>query len=120
MKQTKLVLFLMIALCGSLTLHAQKTKKKSKATTTQTAAKIKYQCPMNCEGDKVYSKAGKCPVCNMNLKEQKAVTTAYQCSMKCEGDKTYAKAGKCPVCNMNLKAVPSTEKKKDDHAGHSH
>ncbi len=27
-----------------------------------------YQCPMNCEGDKVYSKPGVCPVCNMHLK----------------------------------------------------
>jgi Cu2+-exporting ATPase len=26
-----------------------------------------YKCPMNCEGDKTYTKAGKCPVCNMNL-----------------------------------------------------
>jgi Cu2+-exporting ATPase len=23
---------------------------------------------MKCEGDKMYTKAGKCPVCNMNLK----------------------------------------------------
>jgi len=23
---------------------------------------------MKCEGDKMYAKAGKCPVCNMNLK----------------------------------------------------
>ncbi len=27
-----------------------------------------YQCPMNCEGDKTYAEAGKCPVCNMDLK----------------------------------------------------
>jgi len=28
-----------------------------------------YQCPMKCEGDKTYAEAGKCPVCNMELKE---------------------------------------------------
>ena len=28
-----------------------------------------YQCPMKCEGDKMYDKAGKCPTCNMDLKE---------------------------------------------------
>lgn len=119
MKQTGLVLFIMIALCGSLTLHAQKTKQKSKTSTTQTADTMKYQCPMKCEGDKVYSKAGKCPVCNMNLKEQKPIATAYQCPMKCEGDKIYTAVGKCPVCKMNLKAMPAKEKK-DDHSGHSH
>ena len=27
----------------------------------------KYQCPMHCEGDKVYDKPGNCPVCNMRL-----------------------------------------------------
>ena len=28
---------------------------------------IKYKCPMNCEGNKVYDKPGNCPVCNMKL-----------------------------------------------------
>ena len=26
-----------------------------------------YQCPMKCEGDKVYEEPGNCPVCNMKL-----------------------------------------------------
>ena len=29
--------------------------------------KIKYFCPMKCEGDKVYDQPGDCPVCNMHL-----------------------------------------------------
>jgi hypothetical protein len=28
-----------------------------------------YQCTMKCEGDKTYAKAGKCPVCEMDLKK---------------------------------------------------
>ncbi len=28
-----------------------------------------YQCPMDCENGKTYDEAGKCPVCNMDLKE---------------------------------------------------
>ncbi|TWT44486.1 hypothetical protein RAS1_09010 [Phycisphaerae bacterium RAS1] len=28
-----------------------------------------YQCPMKCEGDKTYAAPGKCPKCNMALKE---------------------------------------------------
>lgn len=26
-----------------------------------------YACPMECEGDKTYAEAGKCPVCKMDL-----------------------------------------------------
>ncbi len=26
-----------------------------------------YQCPMKCEGDKMYNKPGNCPECNMKL-----------------------------------------------------
>lgn len=29
--------------------------------------KTKYQCPMNCEGNKTYTQPGECPVCNMQL-----------------------------------------------------
>lgn len=28
---------------------------------------VKYQCPMKCEGEKLYERPGKCPVCKMNL-----------------------------------------------------
>ena len=27
----------------------------------------KYQCPMKCEGDKMYDQPGRCPVCKMYL-----------------------------------------------------
>ena len=27
----------------------------------------KYQCPMNCEGNKTYNQPGECPVCKMQL-----------------------------------------------------
>ena len=30
-----------------------------------------YQCPMKCEGEKMYDKPGSCPVCKMDLKEVK-------------------------------------------------
>ncbi len=30
-----------------------------------------FACPMNCEKDKTYNKAGKCPTCGMALKEKK-------------------------------------------------
>lgn len=28
-----------------------------------------FQCPMKCEGTKTYDKAGKCPVCEMDLEQ---------------------------------------------------
>ena len=31
--------------------------------------KGKYQCPMQCEDEKVYDKEGKCPVCEMDLEK---------------------------------------------------
>jgi|GEM_PF-1826709 len=40
------------------------TTKKSKQTAV---AGTKYQCPMKCEGDKLYNAPGNCPVCNMKL-----------------------------------------------------
>lgn len=30
-----------------------------------------FQCPMKCEDEKKYEKAGVCPKCNMNLEEMK-------------------------------------------------
>jgi Cu+-exporting ATPase len=92
-----------------------------------------YYCPMHCEGEKVYDKPGRCPVCNMYLEkksetkekaveksccgtkkesDKKAVPSAaiaagkYYCPMHCEGDKVYDKAGDCPVCGMDLVKAP--------------
>ena len=30
---------------------------------------VAYQCPMLCEGDKIYAEAGSCPECGMDLEE---------------------------------------------------
>ncbi len=32
---------------------------------------VNYQCPMKCEGEKTYTAAGKCPMCQMDMKEVK-------------------------------------------------
>lgn len=104
MKHLKLALMGIAAFFCVTTVNAQIKKSK----TVQHKHSMAYQCPMKCEGDKTYAKAGKCPVCNMNMKavaKEHATTAMYQCPMKCEGDKMYEKAGKCPVCGMNLKAM---------------
>lgn len=80
-----------------------------------------YFCPMECEGEKLYFKQGKCPVCGMYLApveereeiREKAKSTENQkvnldkigefyCPMFCEGDKTYPKNTGCPICGMDL------------------
>ena len=37
-------------------------------TTSKKKETASYQCPMKCEGDKVYQGNGSCPVCKMDLK----------------------------------------------------
>ncbi|BAX82416.1 copper-transporting P-type ATPase [Labilibaculum antarcticum] len=92
------------------------------AKTVDTIHKV-YSCPMKCEGEKVYSSEGRCPVCNMNLKEvnidlnhahdrheniqntHSEANGKYFCPMHCEGNKMYEKSGDCPVCGMHLVAA---------------
>ncbi len=39
-------------------------------------AAAKYFCPMKCEGEKTYDQPGRCPVCNMKLKEVQVAPAA--------------------------------------------
>jgi len=48
---------------------SSKTEKQDDAVKTETVAVKKYACPMQCEGEKTYAQAGKCPVCKMDLQE---------------------------------------------------
>jgi len=106
-----------------------------------------YYCPMECEGEKLYFKQGRCPVCNMflvpieeredhrnkpqtysktNLPENfKNNIGDYFCPMFCEGDKVYKEKGDCPVCHMHLEEiteelVDSSQLSADRHNGHNH
>lgn len=116
MKQLKMVLSMAITVFCFTAVNAQSSKVKANKIGADT---VVYQCPMKCEGDKTYDKAGKCPKCGMNLKaiSKPGAVVTYQCPMKCEGDKTYDKAGKCPKCNMNLVKVEAKkeESNQDEH-----
>jgi transcription initiation factor IIE alpha subunit len=46
----------------------EKTEKVEDTEAKVSEAKT-YACPMQCEGDKTYTEAGKCPVCKMELQE---------------------------------------------------
>ena len=63
----------------------------------------KYYCPMHCEGDKIYSKPGSCPVCGMNLEKipsASAKKKQYTCPMHPEIIRDAP--GPCPICGMDL------------------
>lgn len=69
-KAVYLVLFagcLTATSCGS---ENQTSSDQSKSNTEQVAEK-QYACPMKCEGEKTYDKAGECPKCHMDLEEVK-------------------------------------------------
>ncbi|AUC81465.1 heavy metal translocating P-type ATPase [Lacinutrix sp. Bg11-31] len=63
-----------------------------------------FYCPMHCEGEKTYDKAGDCSVCGMDLVEERNLSTAlsnqWTCSMHPEVIKD--EAGACPICGMDL------------------
>lgn len=70
----------------------------------------KYYCPMFCEGDKVYDKAGHCPVCGMDLVKAPEITAAktqYSCPMHPEVVKD--EPGSCPICGMDLLPMKPVE-----------
>ncbi|WP_445716158.1 heavy metal translocating P-type ATPase [Flavobacterium sp.] len=73
----------------------------------------KYYCPMHCEGDKVYDKAGDCPVCGMDLVQQPTViqNTQYTCPMHPEI--IQDKPGSCPICGMDLVPMEPTQSEED-------
>ena len=63
-----------------------------------------FYCPMHCEEDKTYEKAGDCPVCGMDLVEEMSLTPVdsgqFTCSMHLEIIQNTP--GACPICGMDL------------------
>ena len=63
-----------------------------------------FYCPMHCEGDKTYDKAGDCPVCGMDLVEEQNLTSVSTAQWTCPMHPEIVKdeAGACPICGMDL------------------
>jgi len=61
----KFIKSILIVLMVSLLSSSCNTKKSDIAASDS----IVYQCPMKCEGEKVFSKPGSCSVCKMDLKK---------------------------------------------------
>jgi Cu+-exporting ATPase len=89
-----------------------------KETTLPSNAQGKYYCPMHCEGEKVYDKAGDCPVCGMDLVKAPELTvskTLYTCPMHPEV--IQEGPGSCPICGMDL--VPMEPSESNDQKTYS-
>jgi len=80
--------------------HSHEHKKE---TVIPSNAQGKYYCPMHCEGEKLYDKAGDCPVCGMDLVKAPDLTVnkaLYTCPMHPEVISEIP--GSCPICGMDL------------------
>ena len=73
----------------------------------------KFYCPMHCEGDKVYDKAGDCPVCGMDLVQQPTFVQNTQSTCPMHPEIIQDKPGNCPICGMDLVPMEPTESEED-------
>jgi len=68
-----------------------------------------FYCPMHCEGEKTYSKAGDCPVCGMDLVEQPQLSKAQQYTCPMHPEIITDAPGSCPICGMDLVPLAPSE-----------
>jgi Cu2+-exporting ATPase len=68
---------------------------------------------MHCEGDKVYDKAGDCPVCGMDLVKEPTQNVAVQYTCPMHPEIIQDKPGSCPICGMNLVPMEPTDSEED-------
>ncbi|MCB1192029.1 MAG: copper-translocating P-type ATPase [Leptospiraceae bacterium] len=91
--------------------HHRIDKKEKKPKGKGTGA---FYCPMHCEDVKTYDKAGNCPVCGMDLVEQRTLTTTntqFTCPMHPEIVKD--EQGACPICGMELVPMETNTSEED-------
>lgn len=92
----------MIEDAHSSKMNAHHEMKAAEVVTSTANGTGKFYCPMHCEGEKMYDKAGDCPVCGMHLIQEQTVAQKeqYTCPMHPEIIKDAP--GSCPICGMNL------------------
>jgi len=87
--------------------------KKDKIHVESNVGNGVFYCPMNCEDEKTYDKAGNCPVCGMDLIEQPKLlkSSQYTCPMHPEIIKDAP--SNCPICGMDLIPMEPTDSEED-------
>lgn len=71
MRKTTLIVIIagaIFASCNNSNNTTSNTNCKALVVAADTAT-VKYQCPMQCQGDTAYTTAGQCPVCEMDLEK---------------------------------------------------
>ena len=82
-------------------------KAKGKGTGT-------FYCPMHCEGEKTYDKAGDCPVCGMDLVEERSLSaTSAQFTCPMHAEIVRDEPGSCPICGMDLVPLEADASEED-------
>lgn len=82
---------------------------KPKPNSSSSGSGVWY-CPMHCEGEKTYDKAGDCPDCGMDLVEEASLQPSggqYTCPMHPEV--VEDEPGSCPKCGMDLVPMDADE-----------
>ncbi len=64
---------IVFAVCILISCNSNSGNPKQLVVASDTAS-VKYQCPMQCQGDTAYTTEGKCPVCKMDLEKADAKT----------------------------------------------
>ncbi len=72
-----------------------------------------FYCPMHCEGEKTYLKAGDCPVCGMDLVEQPKLQDIVHFTCPMHPEITQDEPGSCPICGMDLVPVEPSVSEED-------
>jgi len=96
---------------GSYSIHKLGEHQHIKEDEIPTSVGIKkrqgtgtFYCPMHCEGEKTYDKAGDCPVCGMDLVEEQNLSSTSKEQWTCPMHPEIVKdeSGSCPICGMDL------------------
>ena len=74
-----------------------------------------FYCPMHCEGEKTYDKAGDCPVCGMDLVEEQNMVAISSGQWTCPMHPEVIKdeSGSCPICGMDLVPMEANTSEED-------
>jgi heavy metal translocating P-type ATPase len=94
--------------------HTSEIKEKQEKPSSSEEKKTgKYYCPMHCEGDKIYDKAGDCPVCGMDLVQQPTHNQPIQYTCPMHPEIIRDAPGSCPICGMDLVPMEPTDSEED-------
>ena len=90
----------------SIHLPGEEPKRQEKPPVPVGSGTGTFYCPMQCEGDKTYSKPGDCPVCGMDLVAEQNSSQAPAGEWTCPMHPEIVRdsPGSCPICGMDLVA----------------